>query len=53
MQDSTYQYGNPKITFEAAEFPIARAVMASSCVPFAFSPVPIEKKFFTNPERSG
>jgi NTE family protein len=50
MQDSTYQYMTPRITFEAAKFPIARAVMASSCVPFAFTPIIIDKKFFSNPE---
>jgi NTE family protein len=46
MQDSTYQYMNPRIIFKAAGFPIARAVMASSCVPFAFTPVKIDKRFF-------
>jgi NTE family protein len=49
MQDSTYQYMDPRITFEAKDFPISRAVMASSCVPFAFTPIKIDKKFFTNP----
>lgn len=48
MQDSTYQFINPKITFKASGFPLARAVMASSCVPFAFTPIKIDKKFFTN-----
>jgi NTE family protein len=47
MQDSTYQYMNPPITFKAGTFTLARAVMASSCVPFAFTPVKIDKKFFT------
>lgn len=47
MQDSTYQYMNPHITFEARNFPVARAVMASSCVPFAFTPIKIDRKFFT------
>jgi NTE family protein len=46
MQDSTYQYMNPRITFKSANFPIARAVMASSCVPFAFTPIKIDKEFF-------
>ncbi|MET0635335.1 MAG: patatin-like phospholipase family protein [Chitinophagaceae bacterium] len=50
MMDSTYQYLSPPISFEASGFPVSRAVMASSCVPFAFSPIHIEKKFFTNPE---
>lgn len=48
MQDSTYQYMDPRITFKAGPFPISRAVMASSCVPFAFSPIVIDKDFFTN-----
>tara|TARA_R110000868_G_scaffold71713_2_gene209714 strand:- start:44014 stop:45318 length:1305 start_codon:yes stop_codon:yes gene_type:complete len=46
MQDSTYQYTKPPIAFKAAEFPIARAVMASSCVPFAFVPIKIDKVYF-------
>lgn len=50
MQDSTYQYMNPRITFKAGAFPLARAVMASSCVPFAFTPIMIDRKFFTNEE---
>lgn len=50
MQDSTYQYMNPRISFIAHDFPIARAVMASSCVPFAFTPIKIDKKFFMNEE---
>jgi NTE family protein len=48
MQDSTYTYMNPPITFEPKNFPLSRAVMASSCVPFAFTPITINKKFFTN-----
>lgn len=47
MQDSTYQYMSPKITFEAAGFPVSRAVMASSCVPFAFTPISIAKEYFS------
>jgi NTE family protein len=50
MQDSTYQYMENPVKFNAANFPIARAVMASSCVPFAFTPVSIEKKYFQKPE---
>lgn len=46
MQDSSYQYMEPAIKFKAADFPVARAVMASSCVPFAFTPVIISKQFF-------
>ncbi|HMF71223.1 MAG TPA: patatin-like phospholipase family protein [Flavitalea sp.] len=47
MQDTTYQYVKPKITFVSANFPVSRAVMASSCVPFAFTPVNIAREFFT------
>jgi NTE family protein len=50
MQDSTYQYMVPPVKFKAADFPIARAVMASSCVPFAFTPVKIRKDYFRNAE---
>jgi len=46
MQDSTYQFLKEPIKFKAAEFPISKAVMASSCVPFAFSPVSIDIQFF-------
>lgn len=48
MQDSTYQYRKPSIEFKAAVFPVSRAVMASSCVPFAFTPIKIDKEFFEN-----
>ncbi len=55
MGDSTYDYppypGAP-IEFLHSDFPIARAVMASSCVPFAFTPVPVEKSFFKNPGKT-
>jgi NTE family protein len=49
MSDSSYAYRsefNPPITFKHEKFPVARAVMASSCVPFAFTPVAIDKKFY-------
>lgn len=42
---SCYSYG--KDAFYSKGFPIAHAVMASSCVPFAFNPVTIPKKFIT------
>lgn len=51
MSDSSYLFRaeyNPKIEFCHGEFPVARAVMASSCVPFAFTPVQIDKEFFIN-----
>lgn len=46
MRDSTYQFMDDPVKFDPADFPLARAVMASSCVPFAFTPVTIDKKFF-------
>ena len=46
MGDSTYSFYKPPIYFLHENFPVSRAVMASSCVPFAFSPVSIDKKFF-------
>ena len=47
MGDSKYlkSYG---IDYESKAFPVARAVMASSAVPFAFTPVLIKKKFYQN-----
>lgn len=52
MTDSTYlvpSEGEERINFKHEDFPIARAVMASSCVPGAFSPVLIARKFYQNP----
>lgn len=46
MGDSTYGSYNPPIHFLHERFPVARAVTASSCVPFAFTPISIEKAFF-------
>lgn len=34
-----------KSIFNAAHFPIANAVMASSCVPYGFTPITIDKKY--------
>ncbi len=48
MSDTTYAHYKPPIRFEHELFPIARAVMASSCVPFAFTPVTIDKVYFEN-----
>ena len=48
MGDSTYTYCKPPIRFRASSFPIARAVTASSCVPFAFTPVPIALAYVQN-----
>lgn len=49
MGDSMYadkEWFNPPIEFKPAKFPVARAVMASSCVPFAFTPVSVRPDFF-------
>ena len=41
-----YQNGDYTTSpFDHAQFPIAKAVMASSCVPFAFSPIKISREF--------
>lgn len=44
MSGYKYGYGEKNI-FKHEMFPIAKAVMASSCVPFAFSPITINKKY--------
>jgi NTE family protein len=51
MEDSTYAYFpyDPPIRFKHADFPVSRAVMASTCVPYAFTPVHIATEFFENP----
>ena len=50
MGDSFYDY--PKegkaIKFRSDSFPIARAVAASTCVPFAFTPIRISKDFYVD-----
>lgn len=48
MDDATYTNLNPPILFKTENFPISVAVSASSCVPFAFNPVRIGKKYFVN-----
>lgn len=53
MQDSSYQYRDNSIQFESKDFPLSRAVMASSCVPFAFTPVTIGKKYYWDKEEYG
>ncbi|AEH02608.1 patatin-like phospholipase family protein [Lacinutrix sp. 5H-3-7-4] len=55
MGDSVYNYPDDEdktkpIHFKAKKFPIARAVAASTAVPFVFTPVKIDKQFFSNPE---
>lgn len=49
MEDSKYKKLATPILFNHHSFPIARAVMASSCVPFAFTPVEIDRKYFVVP----
>jgi NTE family protein len=47
MADSTYSNNyKPPIYFKHEDFPISKAVMASSCVPFAFTPVAIDKQHY-------
>lgn len=42
-----YQYQNQNESiFKAKDFPIAKAVMASSCVPFIFSPITIPAAYY-------
>ncbi|MFI5171113.1 MAG: patatin-like phospholipase family protein [Chitinophagales bacterium] len=48
MDDSAYAFMQPPIYFKNKDFPIARAVAASSCVPFAFTPISIKKEYFEN-----
>lgn len=50
MSDSTYQYAedSKRTSFINTEFNISHAVSSSICVPFAFSPVKIDKQYFTN-----
>jgi NTE family protein len=49
MEDSSYAFLDPPVRFQHDEFPVARAVMASSCVPFAFTPVHIDRAYFETP----
>lgn len=48
MEDSAYANYIEPVLFRNENFPVAKAVMASSCVPFAFSPVSIPKEYFEN-----
>lgn len=50
MDDSSYAYAETPVRFKQDDFPVSRAVMASSCVPFAFTPVRIAKQFYEKPE---
>jgi NTE family protein len=49
MGDSAYDFLERPVHFKPESFPLAKAVMASSCVPFAFSPVSIPKEYFLDP----
>ena len=51
MEDSFYAYQQSPIRFNHQAFPLVRAVVAASCVPFAFSPVRIGREFFQKPEQ--
>lgn len=42
----SFRYGYD--SFNASEIPVSKAVMASSCVPFGFSPIRIPKTFITS-----
>lgn len=53
MEDSSYAFRNPPVYFEGEKFPVSRAVIASSCVPFAFTPITIDKDFYKNPDQFG
>lgn len=49
MSDSFYEYPTDKsepIKFKSNIYPISNAVMASTCVPFAFTPIRIQEKYF-------
>ncbi|MEP3210881.1 MAG: patatin-like phospholipase family protein [Maribacter sp.] len=52
MGDSKYTYDEelPQINYKASNFPLARAVAASTAVPGVFTPVRIKKKFYNNQE---
>ena len=53
MGDSVYDFpsnDDKPIKFESDNFPIARAVAASTAVPFVFTPIKIDAKFFSNLE---
>ncbi len=49
MEDSAYAYYKTPIYFDGATFPVARSVIASSCVPFAFTPISIDQIYFRDP----
>lgn len=53
MSDSAYEFPKDKskpIKFITDKFPISLAVASSTCVPFAFTPIHIDKEHFENSE---
>lgn len=56
MSDSTYAFsenGRPKVKFKPSKFPVSRAVAASTCVPFAFTPITINKEYYKDASTYG
>ena len=47
-RERMYDFYYGRGAFYHEHFPVSKAVMASSCVPFAFCPVRIPKKFWTS-----
>ncbi len=52
MGDSKYEYDEelPDIKYETQNFPLARAVAASTAVPGVFTPIKIQKQYYSAPE---
>jgi NTE family protein len=53
MGDSYYTFPEDKtdkVYFVNSNFPVSKAVASSTCVPFAFSPIRIGKKYFKDPK---
>ncbi len=56
MSDSRYSHpddGSAPVSFNHENFPVSKAVMASTCVPFAFTPVKISKKYINRQNSRG
>lgn len=49
MAGYRYKRDSNNPIFNHKEFPVANAVMASTCVPFAFSPIKISEKYYNVP----
>lgn len=55
MSDSWYSHpenGLSPVSFIHEDFPVSKAVMASTCVPFAFTPIKIPKKYIKEQKNS-